>query len=216
MKVLRQRRPGAASGAADVVGVNMRADSGSTMRLMTLARSGRLMRACRRGARRCTTAGFRVIEVKEFARAREVETGVGEEDLGRAAFDHRAQEIRVEEILAALRRQDHRGVALAPRLEGFRDVRLDGGVFGEAPRLVQGTNSFEESRRARHGPKMTRRAMARCSQKRRRAVARARRETSRALRNRIPAGVGNVRVIDFVVEECGVCGPGPGPTGGRC
>ena len=51
--------------------------------------------------------------------------GIREEELRRTALDDRPEQVGVDEVLAALRREEHGGVALAPGLERLGDVGLD-------------------------------------------------------------------------------------------
>ena len=104
---------------------------------MTFARSGRLSSTCWRGTQRRDERRLGLIQVKELARPVEVHRRVGEEELRRTALDDRAQQVGRGEVLAALRGEEHGGVALPPGLERLGDVRLERAVLGEPPRFVQ-------------------------------------------------------------------------------
>ena len=91
--------------------------------------------------------GFGVVEMKQAPGAGEVQVGVRQKELRRAAFDHRPQEIARPEVLAALGREQHRGVLLAPGLERFCDVVLQRAVLHKAPRFIE-HKQFELRRRA--------------------------------------------------------------------
>ena len=65
-----------------------------------------------------------------------VESRIRQEQLRRAAFDDRPQQVGRREVLDRLRGQDHRGVPLAPRLEALLHVGAQRRVLDEAPGLV--------------------------------------------------------------------------------
>ena len=79
---------------------------------------------------------FGLVELEELGILPPVEGGIREQELRRTAFDDGAQQIGGREIVGRLRRQEHRGVALAPRLEGLLDVRAKRLVLDEPPGFV--------------------------------------------------------------------------------
>src|SRR5579885_2844143 len=79
---------------------------------------------------------FRVVQVELAAVELLVHVGIGQKDLGDAAFEDHVQEFRALELIERLRRYDHGGVVLAPGLKRFRDVLPDAGVLEEHPRFV--------------------------------------------------------------------------------
>src|SRR5258708_36503015 len=83
------------------------------------------------------TLGFGLVEMEELSGASDVHIRVGQEASGRTAFDDGAEDIRIDEVLAALRGEQDRGVALAPGLQRPGDVGLDDGIFDEAPGFIE-------------------------------------------------------------------------------
>src|SRR5579863_1766863 len=65
-----------------------------------------------------------------------VHVGIGEENLGRTAFDDHVEQLRTFEFVERLRRQNNGGVVLAPGLEGLDDVLLDAGIAKKNPCLI--------------------------------------------------------------------------------
>src|SRR5271169_4067175 len=75
--------------------------------------------------------------MKRFAVNFSVHVRVGEEDLCRATLRHYRQHPRFLKLFDGLRRQDHRGVVLAPGLLRLHDVVANGLVLYEEPRFVE-------------------------------------------------------------------------------
>ena len=65
-----------------------------------------------------------------------VHVGIGEENLGGAAFLDDIQNPGLSQLIERLRRKHHRRVLFAPGLKGLNDVVLHGGVAEEYPRFV--------------------------------------------------------------------------------
>src|SRR5579859_926512 len=65
-----------------------------------------------------------------------VHIGVGQEELRWAAFDNYVQQIRATQLVERLRRQNHCGICLPPRLECLHDVSLNACVLEEDPSLI--------------------------------------------------------------------------------
>src|SRR5580692_2351940 len=65
-----------------------------------------------------------------------VHVGVREKDFGGAAFDDYVENVRALQLVEGLRREDHGGVVLSPRLEGFDHIPLNSRVLQKHPRFV--------------------------------------------------------------------------------
>src|SRR3984893_2748776 len=65
-----------------------------------------------------------------------IHIGIGQEDLGRTAFDNYIQGFRPAQLVEGLGRENHRGVGFSPRLEGLDDVPLNARILQKHPCLV--------------------------------------------------------------------------------
>src|SRR5271155_1956466 len=79
---------------------------------------------------------FVLVQVKLAAVEVAVHVGVRKKDFGSATFDDYVENVRALEFVEGLGREDHRGVVLAPGLEGFDDVPLNAWVLEEDPRFI--------------------------------------------------------------------------------
>ena len=79
---------------------------------------------------------FGMVQMKLPAVEIAIHVGIREKNLRRAAFDDDVQDVRALQFIERLRRQDHRGVVLAPGLESLDHVALDAGVFQENPGFI--------------------------------------------------------------------------------
>ena len=79
---------------------------------------------------------FRVVQMKLPAVQVLVHVRIGEKHLGGAAFEDDVEQFRALQFVERLRGENHGGVVLAPRLEGFGDVALNAGVAEEHPGFI--------------------------------------------------------------------------------
>src|SRR5271170_7920851 len=79
---------------------------------------------------------FVFVQVKLATVEIAVHVGVREKYFGSATFDDYVENVRALEFVEGLRREDHRGVVLAPGLEGFDDVPSNAWVLEEDPRFI--------------------------------------------------------------------------------
>src|SRR5882672_10837338 len=70
-----------------------------------------------------------VIEVEVLLVKLPVHVGVGQENLGDAAFQNHVEDVRLPQFIERLGREHERSVVFSPRLEGFNDVRTNAGVL---------------------------------------------------------------------------------------
>src|SRR5208282_6094749 len=80
---------------------------------------------------------FGVVQMKRLAVNFPVHVRIGEEDLCRATLGYYRQHPRFLKFFDGLRRQDHRGMVLAPGLLRLHDVVANGLVLYEEPRLIE-------------------------------------------------------------------------------
>ena len=110
--------------------------SRSTSRLATLASSGVLIRNCCFGRRVEISSTSFSFEIELTAVKVPVHVRVGQEDLGRAAFDDDVEDFRLPKLVERLGRENHRGVLFPPSLEGLDDVALNARVLQKQPSLI--------------------------------------------------------------------------------
>ena len=77
-----------------------------------------------------------LVQLKQLGVLPAIERRVRQQQLRRAALDDRAEQVGRGEVVDRLRRQEHRGVPLAPGLERLLHVGAQRRVLDEAPRLV--------------------------------------------------------------------------------
>src|ERR1700686_5577154 len=65
-----------------------------------------------------------------------IHIGIGQEDLGRAAFDNYIQHFRPAQLVEGLGRENHRGVGFSPGLERLDDVPLNTRILQKHPCLI--------------------------------------------------------------------------------
>src|ERR1700690_4126333 len=65
-----------------------------------------------------------------------IHIGIGQEDLGRAAFDNYIQHFRPAQPVEGLGRENHRGVGFSPRLERLDDVPLNARILQKYPCFI--------------------------------------------------------------------------------
>src|SRR3984957_2791950 len=80
---------------------------------------------------------FRVVQMKRLSVHFAVHVRVGQKNLCRAALRHDRQHPRLLKLFDGLRRKDHRGFVLAPRLLRLQHVIANRLVLNEEPRLIE-------------------------------------------------------------------------------
>ena len=98
--------------------------------------SGRLSSSWRRGISPASRSSSVSFNWNRSAYCCAVEGRIRQQQLGRTALDDRPQQIGRREVVDGLRRQEHGGVPLAPRLQRLLHVGAQRLVLNEAPRFV--------------------------------------------------------------------------------
>ena len=79
---------------------------------------------------------FALVQVELTTVKVPVHVRVGQENLGRAAFDDDVEDFRLPKLVQRLSRENHCGVLFPPSLERLDDVALDARVLQKQPSLI--------------------------------------------------------------------------------